>query len=145
LSYGTYFIRDLDDGHLYYAIYRSPDAYKEWEASKKVISDHIDGVVAFDKHALESALSEIVVSFANAESTISEAATVSFINQVVHNQPKDYNMQLLKKVKDVSVDDLKTSLKPIFQSRTSELEVPKRTYEENQKAKNRTTPKESTA
>jgi len=34
---------------------------------------------------------------------------------------------------------------PIFQSRTSELEVPKRTCDENQKAKNRTTPKESTA
>jgi len=116
-------MKDLDAGHLFYTIYRSPDAYKAWEASKKVISDHIDGVVAFDKHALEGALSGIVVSFANDESTMSAAATISFVNQVVHNQSKDYNMQLLKKVKEVSVDDLKNSLKefllPIFQYDTS--------------------------
>ena len=116
-------MKDLDAGHLSYIIYRSPDAYKAWEASKKVISDHIDGTTAFDKHALEGALSGIVVSFADNESTMSAAATVSFINQVVHSQSKDYNMQLLKKVKEVSVDDLKNSLKefllPIFQYDTS--------------------------
>ena len=112
-------MRDSDGGHLSYTIYRSPDTYKAWEASKKVISDHIDGVTAFDKHALEGALSGIVVSFADNESTMSAAATVSFINQVIQSQSKDYNMQLLKKVKEVSVDDLKNSLKefllPIFQ------------------------------
>ena len=104
-------MRDLDGGHLSYTIYRSPDAYKAWEASKKVIGDHIDGAVAFDKHALEGALSGIVASFAYGEYTASTAATVSFINQVVHNQSKDYNIQFLNKVKEVSVDDLKNSLK----------------------------------
>jgi len=116
-------VRGSDGGHISYTIYRSPDAYKAWEASKKVISDHIDGAVAFDKYALEGALSGIVVSFADDQSTTSAAATVSFINQVVHNQSKDYNMQLLNKVKEVSVDDLKNSLKefllPIFQYDTS--------------------------
>ena len=116
-------MRDLDGGHLSYTIYRSPDAYKAWEASKKVISDHTDGAVAFDKQALEGALSGIVASFAYGEYTASAAATVSFINQVVHNQSKDYNMQFLNKVKEVSVDDLKNSLKefllPVFQYDTS--------------------------
>ena len=116
-------MRDSDGGHLSYTIYRSPDAYKAWEASKKVISDHIDGAVAFDKHGLEGALSGIVFSIANCESTTSAAATLSFINQVVHNHSKDFNMQFLNKVKEVSVDDLKNSLKefllPIFQYDTS--------------------------
>jgi len=116
-------VKDLDAGHLFYTIYRSPDAYKAWEASRKVINDHIDGTVAFNKHALEGALSGIVVSFADGESTLSAAATLSFINQVVHNQSKDYNMQLLRRVKEVSVDDLRNSLKefllPIFQYDTS--------------------------
>ncbi|KAG0124799.1 Metalloenzyme, LuxS/M16 peptidase-like protein [Tuber indicum] len=123
LAYSTHFMKDLDAGHLFYTIYRSPDAYRAWEASRKVINDHIDGTVAFNKHALEGALSGIVVSFADGESTMSAAATVSFINQVVHNQSKDYNMQLLKKVKEASVDDLRSSLKefllPIFQYDTS--------------------------
>ena len=66
-----------------------------------MISDHIDGAVAFDKHALEGTLSGIVLSFADDEYTTSAAATVSFINQVVHSQSKDYNMQLLKKLKEV--------------------------------------------
>ena len=116
-------MRDSDGGHLSYSIYRSPDAYKAWEASKKVINDHIDGAVAFDKHGLEGALSGIVFSIANGESTTSAAATLSFINQVVHNHSKDFNMQFLNKVKEVSVDDLKNSLKefllPIFQYDTS--------------------------
>ena len=85
----------------------------------KVISDRIDGAIAFDKHALEGALSGIVVSIA----TRSAAATLSFINQVVHNQSKDYNTQFLNKVKEVFVADLKNSLKeflpPIFQYDTS--------------------------
>ena len=55
----------------------------------KVISDRIDGAIAFDKHALEGALSGIVAPIA----TTSAAATLSFINQVVHNQSKDYNTQ----------------------------------------------------
>ena len=104
-------MRDSDGGHLSYTIYRSPDTYKAWEALKKVISDHTDGAVAFDKHSLEGTLSGIVASFAYGEYTASAAATVSFINQVVHNQSKDYSMRFLNKVKELSVDDLKNSLK----------------------------------
>jgi Zn-dependent M16 (insulinase) family peptidase len=55
------------------------------------------------------------------------AASMSFINQVIHKQSKDYNMQLLKKVRAVSVEDLKNVLKelvlPVFQHETSNTVV----------------------
>lgn len=127
MAYGTSFSKNIDAGHLQYSVYRSPDAYKAWEASRKVVNDHIDGTAKFDEHALEGALSSIVVSFADDESTMLAAASMSFINQVIHKQSRDYNMELLKKVRAVTVEDLKSVLKefvlPVFQHETSNTVV----------------------
>lgn len=127
LAYGTGFSRNIDAGHIQFSVYRSPDAYKAWAASRKVLTDHIDGTVAFDKFSLEGALSSIVVQFADEESSMSAAAQVSFINQVIHRQSKDYNMELLKKIRAVGVEDLKQVLKkvllPVFMHETSNTVV----------------------
>ncbi|KAL7267686.1 hypothetical protein RUND412_009713 [Rhizina undulata] len=127
LAYGTGFSKNVDAGQLQFSVYRSPDAYKAWAASKKVVTDHIDGTVEFDKFSLEGALSSIVVSFADSEPSMATAGTVSFINQVVYGQPKDYNKQLLKKVRAVTVDDIKAVLKevilPVFEPETSNTVV----------------------
>src|SRR5579862_2054872 len=48
LAYGTRFYRETDVGHLQFRIYRSPDAYKAFVASKQAIEDHISGVTPFD-------------------------------------------------------------------------------------------------
>lgn len=114
LAYGTGFSKNIDAGHIQFTVYRSPDAYKAWAAARKVVTDHINGTVEFDKFSLEGALSSIVVQFADEESSMSAAATMSFINQVIHGQSKDYNMELLKKIRAVSVDDLKSVLKEVL-------------------------------
>lgn len=127
LAYGTGFSRNIDAGHVQFSVYRSPDAYKAWAASRKVLTDHIDGTVAFDKFSLEGALSSIVVQFADDESSMSAAAQVSFINQVIHQQSKDYNMELLKKIRAIGVEDLKQVLRevllPVFMHGTSNTVV----------------------
>lgn len=113
LAYGTGFHKIVDSGHLQFSVYRSPDTYKAWAASKKIVIDYIDGTTDFDEFALEGAISSIVVSFANEEANMSLAGTVSFVNQVVHGIPKRYNMELLKKVRTITVDQLREVMREV--------------------------------
>jgi Zn-dependent M16 (insulinase) family peptidase len=127
LAYGTGFSRDTDAGHLQFRIYRSPDAYKAFAASKQVIEDHISGTTPFDSLALEGAVSSIVVAFADEQVSMSTAAQMSFVNQVVRGLSPDYSSEVLKKVRAIGVEDVKDVLKkivlPVFEPKTTNLVV----------------------
>jgi Zn-dependent M16 (insulinase) family peptidase len=64
LAYGSGFKRDPDGGFVQFSIYRSPDAYRAFVAAKAVLESYINGEVKFEQHALEGAISGIVVGFA---------------------------------------------------------------------------------
>lgn len=127
LAYGVYMQRNHESGHLSFDVYRSPDAYKAFAAVRKVIGEYADGTTAFEDNALEGAVSSIVVHFADGEPNMSGAGTTSFIRQVVHGIPKDFNSQMLRKVKEVTVNDLKRVLKemvmPCFEPEKSNVFV----------------------
>ncbi|KAA8906288.1 Metalloenzyme, LuxS/M16 peptidase-like protein [Sphaerosporella brunnea] len=113
LAYGVYISRNQESGHLAFDVYRSPDAYKAFAAVRDVVSDLANGVTPFDDNALEGAVSSIVVFFADNELNMSGAGTSSFIRQVVHGIPKDFNTELLRRIKKVTVDDIKKVLKEL--------------------------------
>jgi len=113
LAYGTNFSRDIGTGMLKYNIYRSPDAYSAFVASEKVVRELSDGTVAIDDLGMEGAISTIVVSFADEQPTMSSAANVSFIDQVIRGIPKDWGVQFMKKVRSVSKDEVRKVLKEI--------------------------------
>ncbi|KAI9759555.1 MAG: hypothetical protein M1835_000353, partial [Candelina submexicana] len=113
LAYGTYFSREVDSGMIQYRVYRSPDAYKAFAASKKVIEDYISGTTPFEAPALEGAISTIIVSFADEQPSMSSAAQYSFINQVIRGLRKDYNDSMLRKVREVKVEDIRQVLESI--------------------------------
>jgi Zn-dependent M16 (insulinase) family peptidase len=127
LAYGTGFSRNTESGMIQFRIYRSPNAYNAFVTARKVISDFISGDREFDSLALEGAVSSIVVSFVDEESTISTAAYASFVNQVIKGLPKDFNAQILVKVQKVTIDEVKDALKtiimPIFTPGTSNIVV----------------------
>lgn len=127
LAYGVHMTRDHDAGQISFDVYRSSDAYKAFAAVKKVITDLADGTTAFDQNSLEGAISSIVVIFADSEPNMSGAGTVSFIRQVVHGTPKDFNTILLRRIKELTVDDLKAVLNslvlPCFDPETSNVAV----------------------
>lgn len=56
LAYGTGFSRDLDGGFMQFRVYRSPDAYKAFAASKAIVESFIQGKTGFEDHALEGRL-----------------------------------------------------------------------------------------
>ena len=113
LAYGTGFGKDIKTRLLQFYVYRSPDAYKAFAASRKVIEEFVDGTREFEPLALEGAISTIVVSFADEQPSMRSAANLSFINQVIRGVRTDYNEQMLKKVRQVSVEELKNVMKTV--------------------------------
>jgi Zn-dependent M16 (insulinase) family peptidase len=113
LAYGTSMSYDIESGHIHLDVYRSPEAYKAFEASKKIVEGHISGVLAFDPLMLEGAISTIVVAFATEQGTLATAAQASFIRQVMRGLPTDYMENMLKKVRDIDVDQIKNVLKSV--------------------------------
>jgi Zn-dependent M16 (insulinase) family peptidase len=113
LAYGTNMGYDIGSGYVHLDVYRSPDAWKAFEASREVVRGHMDGSIEFDPLMLEGAISSIVVAFANEQATLASAAAASFIRAVMKGLPEDHMERLLKKVRDVGVEDIKKALRGV--------------------------------
>ena len=127
LAYGAAFLQHTDSGQVSLKIWSSPDASKAFAASKEVVLNIVSGQVPFDRLILEGAVSSIVLSFANADATMATAAQSSFVRQVMRSLPKDYPNIVLEKVRQVTMEEIKTIMKdifmPIFDADTSNLVV----------------------
>ncbi|OOQ83254.1 zinc metalloprotease [Penicillium brasilianum] len=127
LAYGTNFAYNIDTSFVNFDVYRSPNAHKAFEASKQIVEDHLSGASLFDPLMLEGAISSIVVGYANEQMTAASAAQGSFIRQVVRNLPSDYKEKMLKKVREISVADVKGALReiilPLFSAKTANLVI----------------------
>jgi Zn-dependent M16 (insulinase) family peptidase len=113
LAYGTGFSRGIDTGLLRFRVYRSPDAWKAFSTARGVVEAYIKGEREFEKHALEGAISSIVVEFVDEQPTMSSAAAVGFINTVIKGVGKSYSEEMLRKVRQVSEDEIKKVLEEI--------------------------------
>jgi Zn-dependent M16 (insulinase) family peptidase len=127
LAYGTNFNHNIDTGLVHFDVYRSPNAHKAFESSKKIVEDYLSGASTFDPLMLEGAISSIVVKYANEQMTAAHAAQGSFIRQVVRNLPSDYKEKMLKNVRAITVDQIKGAMRdillPIFSPKTANLVV----------------------
>ena len=92
-----------------------------------MVEEFASGVVDFDSLALEGAISSIVLGFANGQATMTSAAQGSFIRQVVRGLPGDWIDVILKKVRDVTVEEIKDVMSkiilPCFMAETANLVV----------------------
>ena len=114
LAYGAYFLRSTESGFIKFYIDRSPDAWKAFDASRKVLESFISGETALTARDLEGAISSIIMSMASEEPTMAEAALASFMNQVVKGVPKDFSQTLLRKVREIGVEDVKAIMKELL-------------------------------
>lgn len=125
LAYGANLRMHTDSGHVSLDVYRSPDAFKAFEASRQVVEDFVSGKTAFDTLALEGAISSIVLSFADSEATMAGAAQSSFVRQAVREIPNDWPKTILEKVRKVSFEEIKAVMRstilPLFRPETSIL------------------------
>ena len=127
LAYGTGFTRHIESGQISFNVYRSPDAFKAFATSKKVVEDFASGVTAFDALALEGAISSIVLGFADGQATMKSAGQGSFTRQVIRGLPSDWIDVILKRVRDVTVEEIKDVMRkmvlPVFVAETAGLVV----------------------
>ncbi|MCJ1281964.1 hypothetical protein MMC26_001287 [Xylographa opegraphella] len=127
LAYGTGFSRSIDSGHVTFSIYRSPDVSKAFKASRDTLQGFISGTTSFDSLALEGAISSIVLDFANNQATMAASAHESFIRQVVRDLPNDWNDHVLKRVRNVTVEEVRkamgNTLLPLFTAESTNLFV----------------------
>ncbi|KAG6004384.1 hypothetical protein E4U21_001104 [Claviceps maximensis] len=110
-AYGSYFARNIDSGILSYRVYRSPDAYKAISASRDAIQKIATGQVPIDKHLLQGTISQIVVMFADEQATMPNAAQQHFVHSVIRSLPLDWSKEVLKKVRAVTEDEIRSALK----------------------------------
>ncbi|KAH0122859.1 hypothetical protein KCU67_g17919, partial [Aureobasidium melanogenum] len=68
-----------------------------------------------------------IMGFADEQPTMGSAANLSFVNQVIRGIPKNWNDEMLEKVRKVSEEEIKDVLKrlimPIFNPETTNLVV----------------------
>ena len=111
LAYGTSMMYDIESGYVSLDVYRSPDAFRAFEASKNVVQEFMSGKTKFDELMLEGAVSGIVVAFANEQQTLAGAATASFVRQVMKSLPDDYQEKMLKRVREITVAEIQEALR----------------------------------
>ena len=129
LAYTAAFPRsnNMARGLIMYRIMRSPDAYKAFVAAKDQVEGYASGRLEFNKHALEGAVSEIVLDMADEQPTMAAAADYSYTNQVIRGIDKDWSHQMLAKVQAVTPAQIRAVLQkyflPVFEPETSNLVV----------------------
>jgi Zn-dependent M16 (insulinase) family peptidase len=127
LAYGTNFQYTAATGTLKLSIYRSPEAYKAYEASRQTVNDFVEGKTEIDRFALEGAMSNVVLSFANEQTTTIQAALLGFVNPVILGVPRNYGAQMLKDVQKVTaqqiLDAMKDFILPVFNPETSNMVI----------------------
>ena len=125
LAYGVGFSRQTYAGQISFDIYRSPDAFKAFKASREVVENFACRKSTFDDLALEGAISSIILKIANSESTMADAAHASFDKQVMNDLPKDWVSQQLEKIRKVTKEELHAVMEkvvlPLFKPETSNL------------------------
>jgi Zn-dependent M16 (insulinase) family peptidase len=127
LAYGVNTNYDLEGGLVSLEVYRSPDAFKAFDAARKVVSDLADGSEAFDELMLEGAVSSIVMEMANEQATLGMAALSGFVKEVIRGIGKGWDAENLKKVKKVTEEEVRRCLKemvlPVFEAGKADVVV----------------------
>ncbi|KAJ1023179.1 hypothetical protein NDA16_003332 [Ustilago loliicola] len=122
LAYGASIVSNPESQLIHFSLYRSPDSAKAFIEARKVIKalcgESGELQLEIDSTTLESAKSSLHFNIAEAEGTVSGAAQESFFDQVLKNAPKNRGKILLKAVQQVSLEDVKKSLReyilPLF-------------------------------
>ncbi|MBW0485783.1 hypothetical protein O181_025498 [Austropuccinia psidii MF-1] len=105
LAYGTSISLQLETGHVSLKIYRSPDSFKAFHESGKIIRDLVDGKLKFDDLILETAKSSLAYIVASRIATGADAAYEAFSNVGLKGVAPDSSKSLLEKIKAVTVVD----------------------------------------
>ena len=127
LAYHIYFSHSSATGNISLRIVRSPDAYKAYAAAKDQVEGYSSGRLPLDQGSVRGAVSKIILDLVNEQRTISAAAELSYVNQVIRGTKKDYSRDLLERVHKVTPDQIFEAMEkymlPVFEPQAATLIV----------------------
>lgn len=127
LAYGAYFGKEVDGGYVHFKTYRSPMAAKAIMAARDTIKALADGTTPLEKPMVEGAISQIVMTMADEQSTMAMAAVQNFVSSVIRGLEPDFNQKLLAKIRGVTEDQIRKAiadwLLPAFYPESSNVVV----------------------
>jgi len=114
LAYGAYLDFDLESGSTSFSVQRSPNAFLAYREAAKVLKELADGNVSklklgydvwhadiqteIDQNIVDGACASEAYSFAQSAATVSRAASMSYVDEVLKGKSKTYSQDLLNKL-----------------------------------------------
>eukprot|EP01135_Chromosphaera_perkinsii_P007214 Nk52_evm22s745 gene=Nk52_evmTU22s745 len=109
-AYSSDFSMSVDQGLIYFTLYRSTNFFAAFEQSKKLIEYFDLGVSHFTPNELEAAKSGCIFSKIASEETVSQAAFENFVLPHFKGTTRAQSKEYLNKVQAVTQKDLKRVL-----------------------------------
>lgn len=110
LAYGVGLNINIDNGLIYFQIYRSQNGFKAFEAVHRILRNLCDEKIKFEDVYLDAAKSSVIYGLVSREDTKFSAASQAFINIFLKKIGSDGKQKLMNQVQKVSLEDLKSSL-----------------------------------
>jgi Zn-dependent M16 (insulinase) family peptidase len=98
-----------------FRVYRSPDATKAIDASRRAVAAIAAGEEPLDRHLVEGAVSGVVMAFADEQATMAAAAQQNFVLGVVRGlDPKGWNRDVLAKIREVTDEQIREVMREVL-------------------------------
>lgn len=127
LAYHFGILQNIDRGSIQFIIGMSPKTFSAYTASRDLISDIASGKMPIKVHDLEGAISTFVLNYATKRSNLVQAGFANFINEIVRNISKEESTNLLKRVRDVTSEQIKDVVKdvilPLFDPQKADMVI----------------------
>ncbi|KAJ9110677.1 hypothetical protein QFC19_001506 [Naganishia cerealis] len=127
LAYGASVDVEEEYGLVTFSVYRSPDAFKAFEAAGKVLKGLADGSTELDANIVDAAKSTMSYTYARREGNVGAAASTVLLNEVFKNIPADSGARTLASLKNITVDQVREAMikyfVPLFDAKSSFIAV----------------------
>ncbi|KAJ5072464.1 presequence protease [Anaeramoeba ignava] len=123
LAYGYGIFSLVEQGFIYFYLYRAGDSVKAYLQTKEMIDDFLSKKIQFEKDEFDAAKTVVISSLIRRESKTSSRGLQSLMD-LFRKIPR-YNQLLLIKTQQVQIDDLylvlEKYLKPLFDENSTDL------------------------
>lgn len=126
LSYSFAIRHKKEHGMLYFVLFKSVSIPKAYQQAYTIVEKFIKKEMEFDKTSVAAAQSSAIFTVVSQEGTAPDAAKSSLLNYL-HQAPFDANKRMLKKIQEVTVDDLHRVLVkhfgPLFDPKQTNISI----------------------
>lgn len=125
-SYGYNVMPRPNDGTIVFSLYRATNIYEAFKDAKTIMEAQLEDDSVFEDTLLESAKSSLIFEIIQREKTVGDLVVQTMLNSF-KGVPATYNKDLVEKVTDVSVSDLRRVgskyFKKMFQASNSKVAI----------------------